>query len=514
MEPASLAMIAGLALFNFAHRLWLLPRERMTFDSWGHLYLTIAVGRGGRGPFKPIRPQVVGAEDFYYPLLPHWIYSHLPRDFLLRRNHLINPLFESLFLIVALLLARAIGWSLEILLLAGLAYVFTPLWFSKLAIGPRVLNFTTRTFSELIFPLSLGILLFPLSIPDLAAISIGAVLLAMVLLGSKFGVQNVLLVTPVVALFAGSVAAAYAVVLAFIIALAVSSGNFARQLRQQGAHLRNYFTELRGGRTPIVARNNIAKLREWSPEKSRSRNVRRLVFNWFAHNSFTGVLLRAPHIAGTFVLTAYAIWTGAVIEPALSAMIAGAALVYVLTSLRWFLFLGEAERYLSHVSIWSNLLFISLCTAFDLLALAWLAIVYGAAISVAERVLLRGGINPDAARSQTAVMNYLGQFRDDRTLLVYPYHAVPPYRIMIETSHSCVFSWMSGEPHKQAMKGVEDYPRIDLARLSDSSELTAVDTLVIETDERIVHAPRWTPGPRWSRVEGEFGSLEVYERLD
>jgi len=318
----------------------------------------------------------------------------------------------------------------------------------------------------------------------------------------------------VVALFAGSVAAAYAVVLAFIIALAVSSGNFARQLRQQGAHLRNYFTELRGGRTPIVARNNIAKLREWSPEKSRSRNVRRLVFNWFAHNSFTGVLLRAPHIAGTFVLTAYAIWTGAVIEPALSAMIAGAALVYVLTSLRWFLFLGEAERYLSHVSIWSNLLFISLCTAFDLLALAWLAIVYGAAISVAERVLLRGGINPDAARSQTAVMNYLGQFRDDRTLLVYPYHAVPPYRIMIETSHSCVFSWMSGEPHKQAMKGVEDYPRIDLARLSDSSELTAVDTLVIETDERIVHAPRWTPGPRWSRVEGEFGSLEVYERLD
>jgi len=433
---------------------------------------------------------------------------------LLRRNHLINPLFETGFLVLALLMAMAAGWTPGLVLIAGLAYVFTPLWFSKLAIGPRVLNFTTRTFSELIYPLALGIVLFPLPMPDIAAVLAGAVLLAMVLLGSKFGVQTVFMVTPVVALFASSPILAVSLLLATGIALVVSGGNFARQLRQQGAHLGRYFSELRYGRMPVTARNSIAKLREWSSDKPRSRNVRRLVFNWFATNSFTGVLLRAPHIVLIVILALYAASTGREVNPALSAMIAGAAAVYVLTSLRWFLFLGEAERYLSHVSIWSNLLFVALCASLDIMALVWLAIVYGAAISVAERALLRGGIDRAAATSETAVIDYLGKQSENRTILVYPYHAVPPYRIMIETQHVCVFPIIAGEAHKQAMKGVEDYPRIDLSRLTDSAELAGVDTLVIEPEERAAHMPEWSPPPGWNRVPGDFGKLEVYERLD
>ena len=510
------AIIAGIALLNLAHRLWLLPREPMTFDSWGHLYFTFAVGRGGRGPFRPIVPRVVGAEDFHYPLLPHWSYSFLPERFLLRHNRLINPLVETVFLVLATALALAAGMPREWVLIGALGYVFTPLWFSKVAIGPRVLNFTTRLFSEVLFPLALAIVLFPLPIPDWVAVLAGGALLCAVLLGSKFGVQTVVLVTPVVALVAMSAKLAIAGVLAAVLAQAISRGGFAAQLGQQAAHLRWYLAELREGRMPIDARNSYARLREWSDAKTKGENLRRLVFNWCATNSVTGVILRAPHLPATAVLGAAALLAPDFpASPALAPLaqiVAGASVIYALTSLRAFLFLGEAERYLSHASIWSNMLFVALCAASGAMVLVWLAIAYGAAFTIAERFLLRGGVNPAAQESEAAVMQYLKAIRESRTVIVYPHQAVPPYRIMIETPHVCVLPWLAGSAHKAAMKGVENYPRVDLAQLERCEELRDVDTLVVDRRERAQWLPGWHPPEGWHAVDGAFGQYDVYER--
>ncbi len=484
----------------------------MTFDSWGHLYLTFAVKRQGRGPFKPIRGQVIEPGDLHYPLLPHWFYSHLPDGFLLRRNQLINPLLETVFVFVALSLALAAGIDRVWVLLGGLCYVVTPLWFSKISIGPRVLNFTTRTFSELIYPLAIALVLFPLPIPDAIAIVGSAILLAAVMLGSKFGVQVVFFVTPLIAAFAVSWALLATLVLAIGLAQLVSRGEFTSQLRHQAAHLTWYASELRAGRLPIQGRNALRSLREWSPEKTRAQNIRRLVFAWLARNSITGVILRAPHFVAIAGLVIAAIVSQETFEGPLVPMIAGAAVVYALTSLKYLLFIGQAERYLSHVSIWSNILFVGLCAIHGVVWLVWCAIAYGIAFSLAELILLRGELNPELRRSANAVMTYLEGLDDKRTILVYPYHAVPPYRIMISTHHTCLLPWMSNDAFKTAMKGLEDYPRVDLTLLDDSPELSTVDTLIVNSDERRERLPQWRAPVGWHRIEGSFGKLDVYER--
>ncbi|MGB3712558.1 MAG: hypothetical protein WA985_12820 [Erythrobacter sp.] len=512
LSEHALLALALIVLLNCAHRVFLQARDPMTFDSWGHLYLTFAVQRSGRGPFQPIRPQVIGAQDFYYPLLPHWTYSHLPNGFLLRHNRLINPLIETAFLGISIGLALLAGLPAEWAMLGALGYVFTPLWFTKLMIGPRVLNFTTRLFSEVLYPLALGVLLLAVPIPDWLAVGIGAALLAAVLLGSKFGVQVVVFVTPLTALFAASIKVAIAWVLAFLLAQLVSKGNFASQVRQQVAHLVWYASELREGRMPIQARNAIKHLRQWSPDKSLAQNVRRLVFVWFARNSITGVILRAPHFVATAILAALALVGGEAIPTPFGPLVASAAAIYALTSLKYFLFIGQAERYLSHVSIWSNMLFVALCATQGLMVLVWLAIAYGLAISLGERLFLRGSVDPEAKRSEHAAMDYLESAEQERTVLVYPYHAVPPYRIMIQTPHTCLLPWMSGEAHKTAMKGLEDYPRVDLSRLEQSAELRDVDTLIVDRTVREEFLPQWGPPTGWHMVERNFGKLEIYER--
>jgi len=509
-------VLLAIVTLNLLHRLFLQARDPMTFDSWGHLYLTFAVQRSGRGPFKPIRPQVVGAGDFYYPLLPHWTYSHLPNRFLLQYNRLINPLIETAFLFLAVCIAIAGGVPSEWALTGALGYVFTPLWFTKLMIGPRVLQFTTRMFSEVLYPLAVGVLLLPMPFPDWVAVLIGAALFAAVLLGSKFGVQVVSFVTPLIALIGGSLGTAIAWLLAFGLAHAVSRGNFAFQLRQQIAHLRWFAAAFQEGRVHVQAqgRNSLKALVQWVPEKSFVKNFRRLVFVWFARNSVTSLILRAPHLVSTAVMGVYLIATPTSVAAPFGAALGGAAVVYLLTSLKAFLFLGEAERYLSHVSIWSNILFVSLCATLGVPELAWLAIGYGLLYSIAERLFLRGSLDPELKRNENSVMRYLEGLSEQRTIIIYPYHALPPYRVMIHTNHICLFPWMAGEEHQQAIKPLEDYPRIDLTKLGESPVLQAVDTLIVYRNEQNDRIPEWRVPHDWRKVEGPFGELDVFERQD
>src|SRR4051794_10529388 len=168
------AAIAIFAAANLLHRVFLLPYVTMTFDSWGHLYFAAEAKRSRCGPFGPLHPRVAGGEAFYYPLLIHWLYGFLPRSVLRDRSALINPVLETLFLAAALTIAAASGVGREVVLVAGATYMLTPLWFSKLAFGPRVLAFTPRLASEVAYSLALMVALLDFGLPTPAAVVIAA----------------------------------------------------------------------------------------------------------------------------------------------------------------------------------------------------------------------------------------------------------------------------------------------------------------------------------------------------
>lgn len=507
------ALILSLAACNLAHRLVLLPILRMTFDSWGHLYFSMETKRSGAGPFRPIKPKVVGAEEFHYPLLLHWLYGLLPRRLLREKIQLINPAIESIFLGVFSGFIWKAGWPIEVVALSAILYILTPSWFSKVSIGPRVLNFTTRIFSEIAFPLGLAIALFELGLPPAAAVALATLTFAFILLGSKFGVQTVVLVTPLAGALAQSWTLVTAWLLAFPVALILSRGAIAEQLRQQAQHLKWYFQELRAGRTLINGRNSTRFLVLWDSKRSAAANARKLIFSWFARNSFTAVLLKAPHIPIALVLLVVASTRGMPFPRELAGPLLAAAAIYLVTSLRWFLFLGEAERYLSHISIFTNLLFVLLCMSLDLQALIWLVAAYGLAFSVGEAILLRKGLEGGDSRAEDEVIAYLRQLIEPRTVVIFPYHAVSPYRIMIETEHETVFPWLSGSRHKSEIREVEDYPYLDLHRLDRLVELTFADLLIVSSAERSGRLSGWTAPHSWIRVDLGVDEFEIYERV-
>ena len=505
----SLGLLLLLAVANLVHRLFLLPASPMVFDSWGHLYFTMEVRRAKSGPFGALHPRVPGSAPFHYPLFVHWIYSFLPERWLRHRTAIINPVVESLFLASILALALAAGFDRLTVALSGLLYILTPLWFSKTAFGPRVLNFTSRLASEAAFPLAIAFALWDLGLPDVVALALATFFLAIILLGSKFGVQAVFFLVPPTGLIAGSWLLGAAFALAVLLSWIVSGGAFGKQLRQQAAHLGWYLGELRAGRAMVLRRNNFADLVPRSLRIS-GMEFKKLAFGWLGRNSFTAVLLKAPHLPLIPVLL---LLPHPGLPLGLTVPIAVAALVYFLINLPWLLFLGEAERYLSHLSIFTNLLFVTLCIATGLTLLIYALVAYGLVFSLAERVLLRKPIHPERERDADLAIAYLKSRPDRRMVLPIPFGVVPPFRILVDTDHGAAYSLLSGADHQREMKGLESDLLVDLGQWPLVAERTGADLLVVSAQHLPEAHRNWTPPEGWRRISGEYGALTLYERI-
>lgn len=396
------------------------------------------------------------------------------------------------------------------LILTGVGYILTPLWFSKAAFGPRVLTFTTRLVSEVAYPLALAIILFDIGQPTALAILFSTILFALILLSSKFGVQTVFLVTPVTAVLAGSWPLIAAALLGLAAAWIISRGVFGKQLATQGKHLAWFFGELRSGRAMVNGRNKFSDLIPGSLRPS-GQEVKKIAFGWLGRNSFTAVLLKAPHLIVTAILVV--IYGSELTLPAaLWAPTVAAVLIYLLINLPWLLFLGEAERYISHVSIFTNLLFATICLQTGLVWLAILVAIYGVAFTLAERLALRKPIHPQREMGADAATAYLQGRTDRRVVLSIPYSALPPFRILADTQHAAVYSLLAGADHQREMKELENHFHIDFDQWDRVAAVTGADFIVARPVDFPDVAQGWRPPVEWQKVSGDFGDLALYEK--
>jgi hypothetical protein len=510
-QIVSSLLILAIASCNLLHRMYLLPVIPMGFDSWGHLYFVLEKRRASSGPFAPIKPRVSGGENFHYPFFVHWLYGFLPEIILRRYLFLVNPCLETIFLLVFLFIIKAANVSDELIVLTGIGYIFTPLWFSKAAFGPRVLTFTTRLVSEVAYPLALGIVLFDVGLPIAMAILMSAMLFATILLSSKFGVQAVFFVTPLTAVLGQSWPLAVAGVLGVAAAWFISRGAFGNQLLHQGRHLAWFMGELRSGRAMVNDRNKFSDLvpRSWRPT---NQEIKKIAFGLLGRNSFTAVLIKAPHLVITAFLIAF--YGGRLQLPtAVWAPTVAVVVIYLVINIPWLLFLGEAERYISHVSIFTNLMFATLCCQVGMTWLAILVGAYGLTFSVAERLVLRKPIHPQREIGADAATAYLKGREDIRMVLSIPYSALPPFRILADTQHGAVYSLLAGADHQRDMKALENHSHIDFDQWDRVVDVTGVDFVVTRPSDFPETAQGWQPRIGWQKVSGDFGDLALYERL-
>jgi hypothetical protein len=512
-----------LAIIAFGARLVAVRRAGVGFDTYGHLYLAGEVRTQRSGPFGAIMTKVVGAAPYRHPFLWHWLIGMIPVEAVVRHQKWISPILDGLFTLCIYATLRSVGFSEEGSFQAALLYVFTPMWFSRLSIGPRISSLTPRLASELAANLFFMATLLPERWSPGWTLVVGGTLSAFVLLSSKFGVQALLFLAPAAALLAWKAGPVLGLCAGFCIAIAVTRGEFLTTVGSQLAHLRWYYRENRRGTTFVSSRNSWRRLVERKHGDDLKASAKEFIGKLLLLNSYTGTLLKMPVLFAALCLPALAWHRGFAPAPApMLAPVAAATLVFLLINRPALLFLGEAERYLNHVAFF----IVAVASMFaEALGVRWMVaclLAYGLAYWVLESFVLHKVYPPGAAERQHAddeIIGYLKQApAPEQAVLAYPYHAAGGvYRIMLEAGKRTVFCFMTEKGFMEEFEREYSagYPYTKLERLDEMSRELGVATVIVDVQKlRERDLEDWRPAPSsWKRIDIGAPCYRVYERL-
>ena len=490
-----------------------------SFDVYSHLYLAKTLREQRQGPFGAVTPKLVGASANSQPFMWHWLIGVFEAKMLLRNQAWLNGIIDSLFIFIALLISQWSGYGERVVLYAVAIYLLTPMWFSSLAIGPRIAGFTPRLSSEVATNLFFLVCLLPIGLSELQIILLGSVLAGFVLSSSKFGIQAMLFLTPLVSLISGNKLPLMSLVAGFTLTVLASRGRVVEQLRTQLMHLTWYCKENLKGNMYVSNRNNFRALFKRSDPSARGFLVE-LTYRIVSVNSYTAVLFKLPVILCVFFALLQSIRTGSnMYSSALAAPIVAACLVYFVVNLRPFLFLGEAERYLNHVAIF--IAFFAAKYALDngLEWLLWALFAYGGVFWGIETFALEK-LRTCHLRQRDIeddrVIKDLQTLTQPTVVLCYPYHSAGGvFRVVLETKHYAIFSYFTSKDFSENFNAryADDYPYVKLEKLDDMADEYGVGYIVLNRRKLIARGfENWTPSSRWMKrpVGGQI--YDVYYR--
>ncbi len=327
-------------------------------------------------------PQFVGPGQIAYPGAYHWVLSFLPdRAIAAIARH--GALAGDLLLggsVSALLTEDAHVTTGAALALAAL-YLVSPA-LTLVNIGPRSFHLTPRLPSQLLYGSIIVIVLATHGRPSLGLLLLVVVLLASMLLTSKFSLQVMLFSTPVLMVSGRPLVALGCVTTAAALATIISRGFFARQVRAQLEHLEWYVKR---------QREHMVRACRWRElwRRLSSGDVRGTVQGILVENPLTAGLIRHLHV---IALTAWLIAAqpslGAARSAALAFTVAG-SVGWIATSGGFLRVLGESERYLEFALPATWFLFWSLPRGGALVLAILLAALYEVVLYVGNFSVLR-----------------------------------------------------------------------------------------------------------------------------
>jgi len=322
------------------------------YDTYFHIFLINYIRKNGTSNFIDENKLVMKA-SFDYPWLLHWILSKIPKKIDSYVERFFNPLLDSLFSIIIFLILYNSTLDIEKSFYGVLIYIFTPITFSLLSTGPRVKSLTPRLFGEIMGSLVFISEYYYLLNDNNLFLFSSIIFASFVFLSSKFALQTLIFMNIILSLLFLNIYFIIVIICGFLIALAFSRGKVIFLLRQQFNHLIWYFKNNLKGNTPVGNRNNYTFLYELL----KSRNIKKIVNYFFTNNTLSIVILKFP----IYLISVY-ISINNLLNNNLNILdyfIFASLIIFILTSMRLFLFLGEAERYLNFIIIFSILTIIN-----------------------------------------------------------------------------------------------------------------------------------------------------------
>ena len=359
-QPMTLALAVPIVVLVTA-ALRIIPGVAWRFrgmDAGAHLLIRRQIRKHGMRLSMRGWPLLLD-ERHTYPWGFHWFLALLPEAWLRRCPPLAAAICDSLHALLVALLAASLAPRIPpgidpgaMALVAGLLVATAPALL-VVGFGPRAYEVTPRPFGELLYTAAMTAALWYLHDGHMAG-AVAAVLAGgLLLLSSKFAAQVLLFCTPIVALLTREAQLLLLLPLSVGAALAMSGGAYWWVFRAQIAHLRFYRRRLQYEHPVLSTRNRGRDLARAAGRLLRhpaDRDARLALIRLAEGHTFLQFLLRNVLWCGVLILLAlsvFPIWAGPLRgwQVALMAWAVAPVAPFVLSSLRDFRFLGEAERY-------------------------------------------------------------------------------------------------------------------------------------------------------------------------
>jgi hypothetical protein len=495
-------------------RLLPIRKAHPDFDTYGHLYYAHEVKQQRVAPWGSIKPRWWGGTEFRHPFLWHKLVGIWSIQKVLRHQRWINGVIDALFALLLFWVSVRIGFNTTSALLVFFLYLFSPIFFSRFSTGPRVGALTPRLASEVLFNVLLIVSFLEVGLsPEQRAVACVA-LISVIFLTTKFGLQAVVFLIPVISVLTQSWAILYWLVSSVFILLVVSRGAMFYVLKEQINHLRVYYHKNKKGLMPASNRNNLRAIvfRADGTVKTLKDIARSLLVT----NSYTSVLIKFTVFPISVALICGSFANGHAIDMHQLAPCIAGAIAYFFTNRQTMLFLGEGERYLTHTAAFILLNAVSIANWFDITWLLWAIVAIGIAYWLIETVYFdKLDIIKEREYSDEVLVKYLQSLTGDRMVLSYPYTAVGVFRILIETQHRALDSALIDSKTKtKYMDEYEDfYPFMKIEKIERVADLTQASVLIVRIKSLKDNGHSgWIPSSTWRKVSLDQPMYQVYER--
>jgi hypothetical protein len=336
----------------------LLPRiikpNKTDSDTWYHISSVMSIYNNGMKIPKCNDGYILGGK-YDYPYLAHLIVAFFSKSNILKYERFIGPLVDTFYIIVGFYYFSFIlnyydikdnGQLINFLLLL----VFSPSML-KISTGPRIYSFTPRVFGELfifIYFISLHMYL----LDDNIIFLILAILFGSFALNTTtFGSQVLVLFSLILSILLENYLPLITLILSLIFAFIISGGHYFNIIKQQLKYTKQYALYGQFNHPALQKRNRLIQY----------VNFFKYLFKLKLKNAYTifhSDLVFINIIYKNFdVIIAFGILFLIDLEQSfIENLFLSGLIIFLVTSFRPFLFLGESDRYFDYLVIFSIVL--------------------------------------------------------------------------------------------------------------------------------------------------------------
>ena len=503
-------------LIAFTVRILPLMRADIDFDTYGHLYFAAAIKDQSVWPWQKVKLNCWGSSNIRNPFLWNWLVGNLGLFKVGRLTRYYNAFLDAIFSVFIFYAARFCTENEVSAFVAILIYLFSPLFFSRISLGARLGSFTPRVFTEICTNLLFLIGILEFGLDDWMVYTACSLLAFCVLSTSKFGVQVLLFLTPAVSFLVGNIVLPTAIFIGLTALIIVSRGEYLKVLNYQIKGSLDYFNRNRKGTMEIYNRNDFSRIKLLEGEGFQK--FKSFIWLIVAVNSYSATLIKIPAV---FVVNAYIIFQffssdASALSSFIYPSIVGTIVFFVINQ-KLFLFLGEAERYISHIGGFVALSCAEFFDNFETGQIFFVLIAYGIAYWIVEIIFFHKFAEQTSREKSDAVIDtYLREQTRQLVVTSFPYHNFCIYRVMMHPQHVAVFPLLTDPQIRKKFteKYERQYPYIDLNALGGLAEATGLNLVIIDRVAlRQSGFSDWVIPYEWSKVELEQDSYLVIKRI-